>query len=130
MILGNTLTHALPTYNVGMEWWKAVAGKAEGNLPEVEGISVDSRQLQPGWAFVAVPGAASDGHDYLDAAVATGAAALVVQADHAEAWQHLQRKLPLLIVDNTRAAAGPLAAAVYGHPSHQAARHWHYRHRR
>jgi UDP-N-acetylmuramoyl-L-alanyl-D-glutamate--2,6-diaminopimelate ligase len=102
-----------------MEWWKAVPGKTAGTLPEVGGLSVDSRRVAPGWAFVAVPGSASDGHDYLDNAVANGATALVVQSDRAKAWQHLQRRVPLLILENTRAAAGPLAAAVYGHPSHQ-----------
>ncbi|MGE0058519.1 MAG: Mur ligase family protein, partial [Dehalococcoidia bacterium] len=41
-----------------------------------------------------------------------------VQTDHAEKWQHLRGNVPLLVVDNARAAVGPLASAVYANPSH------------
>jgi UDP-N-acetylmuramoyl-L-alanyl-D-glutamate--2,6-diaminopimelate ligase len=102
-----------------MEWWQVVQGSATRALPQVAGIAVDSRQIKPGWAFVAVPGGAVDGHDYLDAAIAGGATALVVQADAAPKWQHLRDSTPMLVVDNCRAAAGPLASAVYGDPSHR-----------
>ncbi len=86
-------------------------------MPEVAGITLDSRRVKPGWAFAAIPGGAADGHDFLDAAVAGGATALVVQADRSEKWQHLRGKVPMLVVDNARAAVGPLASAVYGDPS-------------
>jgi UDP-N-acetylmuramoyl-L-alanyl-D-glutamate--2,6-diaminopimelate ligase len=101
-----------------MEWWQAVQGNATRALPPVAGIAVDSRRVKPGWAFAAVPGNAADGHDYLDAAIAGGATALVVQSDHIEKWQHLRGRLPMLVVANSRAAVGPLASAVYGSPSH------------
>lgn len=100
-----------------MEWWQSVPGQPSDGMSPVDGLTLDSRQVRPGWAFVAVPGVASDGHDYLDAAIQAGAAALVVQADRPEKWRHFEGKAGMLVVDNCRAAAGPLASAVNGNPS-------------
>lgn len=50
----------------------------EGTLP-IRGAAVDSRRVGPGMAFYALPGERTDGHRFLDAAVASGAAALVVR---------------------------------------------------
>lgn len=44
----------------------------------VNGLATDSRRVEPGVAFVAFPGAQSDGHDFLDAAISRGSRALVV----------------------------------------------------
>ena len=49
----------------------------EGTLP-IRGAAVDSRRVRPGMAFFALPGERTDGHRYLDAALAAGAAALIV----------------------------------------------------
>jgi UDP-N-acetylmuramoyl-tripeptide--D-alanyl-D-alanine ligase len=51
----------------------------------IEGASVDSRRLTPGNAFFALPGERTDGHRFLEAAVASGAAALVVSEPQADA---------------------------------------------
>lgn len=48
-----------------------------GYLP-IRGGAVDSRRVSPGNAFFALPGSRTDGHRFLDQAVAAGAAALVV----------------------------------------------------
>jgi UDP-N-acetylmuramoyl-tripeptide--D-alanyl-D-alanine ligase len=45
---------------------------------EVTGVTFDSREVQPGDLFVAMPGTAHDGHDFLDTAFAAGAAAAIV----------------------------------------------------
>jgi UDP-N-acetylmuramoyl-tripeptide--D-alanyl-D-alanine ligase len=50
----------------------------QGRLP-VRGAAVDSRRVQPGNAFFALPGERTDGHRFLAQAVAAGAAALVVR---------------------------------------------------
>ncbi|HWL42513.1 MAG TPA: UDP-N-acetylmuramoyl-L-alanyl-D-glutamate--2,6-diaminopimelate ligase [Ilumatobacter sp.] len=81
---------------------------------DVVDLTHDSRQVAPGWAFACVVGAHADGHDYAAAAVAAGATALVAE-----------RPLPTdlvggvaqLIVPDTRAAMGSLAAAVHGRPA-------------
>lgn len=43
----------------------------------VESVTADSRQVRPGDVFVAVKGADLDGHDYIPAAIAAGARAVV-----------------------------------------------------
>jgi UDP-N-acetylmuramoyl-tripeptide--D-alanyl-D-alanine ligase len=44
----------------------------------IRGAAVDSREVRPGEAFVALPGEHTDGHAFLDAAAGAGAAALIV----------------------------------------------------
>ena len=44
----------------------------------VRGAAVDSRLVTPGSLFVALPGERTDGHRFLDAAVAAGASALLI----------------------------------------------------
>jgi UDP-N-acetylmuramoyl-tripeptide--D-alanyl-D-alanine ligase len=44
----------------------------------IRGAAVDSREVSPGVVFVAMPGERTDGHEYLQEAVAAGAAALIV----------------------------------------------------
>ena len=83
--------------------------------PPITGVTADSRDVRPGYLFVAVPGLTVDGHDYVDAAVAAGATAVLAKAGHATprpgvAWVEC---------DDPAAAAGPLAASFYEHPSQQ-----------
>jgi UDP-N-acetylmuramoyl-L-alanyl-D-glutamate--2,6-diaminopimelate ligase len=77
---------------------------------EVTAITHDSRRVAPGTCFACIPGANVDGHDYAAAAVAAGASALLVE-----------RPLPLPVaqarVRSVRQALGPVAAALFGHPS-------------
>jgi UDP-N-acetylmuramoyl-tripeptide--D-alanyl-D-alanine ligase len=47
----------------------------------VTGVSIDSRTIQPGELFVAVRGASTDGHLYIDQALAAGAAGVVAEHD-------------------------------------------------
>jgi UDP-N-acetylmuramyl-tripeptide synthetase len=101
-----------------VEWWEAFPGAhAIGDPPDVSELTYDSRLVGPGAGFVAIPGAQTDGHDYLAAAVRAGAAAAVVQADHEAKWSPFKEVLPLIVVSDSRAALGPMAAAVYGRPS-------------
>lgn len=76
----------------------------------VTGVSVDSRRVEPGAIFCCVRGGQADGHDHAAEAVARGAVALVV--DHP-----LDLDVVQLVVDDVRTAAGPIAAAWFGHPS-------------
>jgi len=101
-----------------MEWWRrADSAQTRGEVPEVAGISHDSRAVRDGFAFAAVPGVRSDGHNFLHAAIAAGATAAVVQTDRESSWGAFAGKLPLVIVPDVRVALGPLAAAVYHDPS-------------
>lgn len=55
----------------------ATGGIASGPF-EVSGVTFDSREIGPGDLFVAMPGTVYDGHKFVDAAFAAGAAAAIV----------------------------------------------------
>jgi UDP-N-acetylmuramoyl-tripeptide--D-alanyl-D-alanine ligase len=73
------------------------------NTP-IEGVSIDTRTLQPGDLFVALGGNTVDGHDYITEAAAKGASAALVE-------RPVKTTLPLLQVPNTLQALGKLALA-------------------
>ena len=57
----------------------AAAGGRTDGVWQADGVSIDTRQLAPGDLFVALPGRFTDGHAFLDAAFAGGAAAALVR---------------------------------------------------
>lgn len=80
----------------------------------------DSRALRPGDAFLAWPGAHSDGRRFVDAARTAGAAAVLYEAGGAEAFglrdDDASSAPAMRAVDGLRELAGPIAARYYGHP--------------
>jgi UDP-N-acetylmuramoyl-L-alanyl-D-glutamate--2,6-diaminopimelate ligase len=102
-----------------MDWTKAApAGRGIGSLPaSVTGATHDSRLVSAGYVFIAVAGTRSDGHDFIEAAIGAGAAAAVVQADREAKWRRFEGRVPLLVVPDSRAVMGPIAAEAYGRPS-------------
>jgi UDP-N-acetylmuramoyl-tripeptide--D-alanyl-D-alanine ligase len=73
------------------------------------GYSIDSRTLQPGELFFAVRGERLDGHDYVEAALANGAVAAVVESRQLPRYASKTR---LLAVDDSLVALQRLGAAV------------------
>ena len=57
---------------------RVVEGTLEGDDVEVRSVSTDSRAVEAGGVFVALPGERTDGHRFVDAAFAAGAAAAIV----------------------------------------------------
>jgi UDP-N-acetylmuramoyl-L-alanyl-D-glutamate--2,6-diaminopimelate ligase len=92
---------------------------ARGADPVIRGITYDSRAVSPGDLFVALVGTVSDGHDYLEAALRLGAAALLVQ-DGARAEQALLATgsaAPAVVVPDSRRSMAPVAARFFGEPA-------------
>lgn len=56
----------------------ATGGTLHGSAFEVTGVAFDSREIEDGWLFVAMPGTVADGHDYVEKAYSSGAAAALV----------------------------------------------------
>ena len=78
------------------------------------GIRADSRLLQAGELFIALPGAHHDGRAFIADAVARGACAVL----HAPGTVP-QVAVPCLPVANLPQLAGPLASLLLGEPSHR-----------
>jgi UDP-N-acetylmuramoyl-tripeptide--D-alanyl-D-alanine ligase len=56
----------------------ATGGTLAGGSFEVTGVTFDSREVEHGWLFVAMPGTVADGHDFVGKALAAGAAGALV----------------------------------------------------
>lgn len=78
---------------------------------EVQGLAYDSRRVEPGTLFFAVPGDHVDGHDYVAQAVESGAIGIVVEREVPDAF------VPQLVVDQTRRALADAADEWFGRPS-------------
>jgi len=77
-------------------------------------LRLDSRELAAGDVFVACPGGLADGRDYIDRALAGGAAAVLCQAPAPASADGDAR---VRAVPDLRALLGELADDWYGHPS-------------
>ncbi|HWH36033.1 MAG TPA: UDP-N-acetylmuramoyl-L-alanyl-D-glutamate--2,6-diaminopimelate ligase [Acidimicrobiales bacterium] len=85
-----------------------VQGQATG--VEVTSVGHDSRLVEPGSLFCALPGRHGDGHDHAAEAAARGAAAVL-------AARPVDVDVPVVVVEDTRRQMGRAAAAFWGHPS-------------
>jgi len=85
-------------------------------LPEkpVTGVNADTRRLQPGEIFVALPGNHVDGARFVRDAVRLGAAAIVTQSS-----DHVDSTVPLVRVSDARTALSRLAATYWNNPSRE-----------
>jgi UDP-N-acetylmuramoyl-L-alanyl-D-glutamate--2,6-diaminopimelate ligase len=77
----------------------------------VTGITSDSREVRPGFMFVAVPGTSSDGHRFIRPAIDSGAVAVV----GSERISDLP--IPYIQVDDPRRALAYLSASFYDFPA-------------
>ena len=86
---------------------------------EIAAVVQDSRRAVPGACFVAIRGERADGHDYVARAIASGAAAVAVQADARRTWEPAVADSDAAVVEvgDTRAALADLAAAWHGFPA-------------
>ena len=92
-----------------------VLGLLAAQGARVTGLDADSRSVASGDAFVAYPGARSDGRDFIPGALARGASAVLWER-RGFRWDPRWR-VPNLPVDDLRGLAGHLAHEVYGRPS-------------
>ena len=80
---------------------------------EVTAIVSDSRKLCPGCAFVCIKGGRHDGHDFAEAAIRAGAAAVITE----RSLDLPAGAAAVVSVPDTREALSYMWDAWYGHPS-------------
>jgi UDP-N-acetylmuramoyl-L-alanyl-D-glutamate--2,6-diaminopimelate ligase len=83
--------------------------------PLVTGVTHASDQVRPGDLYAALPGSRRHGAEFVPAAAAAGAVAVLTDPAGADAAR--AAGLPALVVPDPRAVLGALAAAVYGDPT-------------
>jgi UDP-N-acetylmuramoyl-L-alanyl-D-glutamate--2,6-diaminopimelate ligase len=85
----------------------------EGSREEdIQGLTYDSRKIQPGFLFAAMKGEKTDGNDYIQQAVASGAAAVLSHQSKPESFSKAW-----IQVTDAREALGLCSANFYRHPS-------------
>ncbi|OEF99522.1 UDP-N-acetylmuramoyl-L-alanyl-D-glutamate--2,6-diaminopimelate ligase [Vulcanibacillus modesticaldus] len=90
-----------------------ITAKVIGDIDiEIDGIKVDSRQVEKGDLFLCLSGFQVDGHDYAKQAVENGAVAIVCEKE-------LPIEIPQIIVKDSRFAMALIADIYYDHPSHR-----------
>ena len=84
---------------------------------EVTALAYDSRQVQPGGLFIAVPGTHTDGRRYLADAAHRGA--LMALGEVLPQEVRVTLPLPYIEVDDVRIALANLACRFYNYPAQQ-----------
>ncbi len=87
---------------------------------EVRAVQYDSRRVDHGDLFVAIPGTSVNGQRFVDDAIGRGAVAVVLEDDMAVPDAlFLHTRVVKIVVPSARRALADLAANAYGHPSHR-----------
>lgn len=94
-------------YNVSL---KSVSGKTDTEISKIE---FDSRKIEAGTLFVAIPGTQTDGHSFITKAVEAGASAVLCEILPDE----LLPEVTYVQVENSARAMGIAAGNFYGNPS-------------
>ena len=82
--------------------------KPEHGFVLVASATEDSRNIDTASLFCAIRGAHVDGHDYIDAAIASGAMAVLVE----RGCGPVATTVPIVEVSSTAAALGPVSALL------------------
>lgn len=87
----------------------------DSKIPEfyIQGIADNSKDVEEGYAFVAIEGFESDGHQYIEQAIEKGAVIVIGEQTITGL------AVPYLQVENSRKALGIMARNFYGNPSKQ-----------
>lgn len=81
----------------------------------ISGIQLDSRKVQSGNLFIAIKGTLTDGHAFIDKAIASGASAILCE----QVPDDPNPEIVWLKSNQVAEIAGKMAAAFYGHPSQE-----------
>ncbi len=109
MVSGSAAAQALPLAEV-----LGLPGCIGGDTL-IHGLQLDSRKVRSGDLFLAVPGDVHDGRQFIEQAVANGAAAVVAEAPVAGFVDELP--VPLVEIPELRFDMGVMAARFFGYPS-------------
>jgi UDP-N-acetylmuramoyl-L-alanyl-D-glutamate--2,6-diaminopimelate ligase len=90
---------------------KIICGSGNYEI-DIRGLAYDSRQVKPGFVFVAIEGFKTDGHKFIPQAIANGAVALVGQKKISYPAGVIWVQVP-----DTRLALAQMAACFYDYPA-------------
>ena len=80
---------------------------------EITGVNIDSRRIEAGHLFVAIPGTQTDGHKYIPKAIELGAAAILCE----QMPEEQAEGMTYVVVESTESVVGIVATHFFGDPS-------------
>jgi UDP-N-acetylmuramoyl-L-alanyl-D-glutamate--2,6-diaminopimelate ligase len=80
---------------------------------EISGVNIDSRRIEAGHLFVAIPGTQTDGHKFIPKAVEQGAVAILCEYFP----NRREPGITYIAVESTEDCVGEVATQFYGEPS-------------
>ena len=80
---------------------------------EITGVNIDSRRIEEGHLFVAIPGTQTDGHKYIPKAIELGATSILCEQMPEEQIDGVS----YIIVESTESVVGIVATRFFGDPS-------------
>ncbi len=83
----------------------------------LSGVTLDSRAVQPGDLYAALPGTRTHGAVFSDQAAAAGAAAILTDPDGRD--RAASAGVPVFVVSSPRDRLGDVSCWIYGDPSHR-----------
>lgn len=100
--------------NLGEILYKADLLETRGVIQRgVTAVEADSRNVQPGAAFVAIRGLTTDGHKYINMAIENGAVAIVCE----EIPENTPKSVTFVKVKDSALALGIMASGFFNYPS-------------
>ncbi len=109
----NTDTKTILLSELISEWIKI---PAEYDKP-ISGISLDSRKINPGDLFIALPGTKENGKDYILDAQRNGAIAALLNTPDIDVPYKLKGNFPFIAINQLIEKVGKIASKFYGNPS-------------
>ena len=92
--------------------------KAKGNIDiEINGIDSNSKNIKPGYMFIAISGFSSDGHDFIKNAIDNGASVIVAENTDKVKKANIPDDITLIISENTRKFLALSSCNFYNNPS-------------
>ena len=80
---------------------------------EITGVNIDSRRIEAGHLFVAIPGTVTDGHKFIPKAIELGATAVLCE----KLPEEQDPNVTFVQVASTESCVGEVATQFYGDPS-------------
>ena len=88
--------------------------RTEGN-PKITKLAFDSRDVEDGTLFFALPGTHTTGNVFIESAIENGAKAVIYEGDFDIST--VKSGIPLLKVESARKAMAPVSASFFDNPS-------------
>jgi UDP-N-acetylmuramoyl-L-alanyl-D-glutamate--2,6-diaminopimelate ligase len=80
---------------------------------DICGVNIDSRRIEAGHLFIAIPGTQTDGHRFIPKAIELGATAILCE----QLPEEQKAEVTYVVVTSTEAVVGQIATLFYGDPS-------------